>query len=56
MDFMSKEQNETVLAVSHGAACRQFMRYWAHTSDVDQQGPLKNCCKRAHYFSLPFSH
>lgn len=44
MDFMSKEQNETVLAVSHGAACRQFMRYWAHTSDVDQQGPLKNCC------------
>ena len=44
MDFMEKEQNEIVLAVSHGAACRQFMRYWAHTSDVDQKGQLGNCC------------
>ena len=20
------------------------MRYWAHTSDVDQKEPLSNCC------------
>lgn len=44
LDFMSKEPHETILAVSHGAACRQFMRYWAHTSEVDQKEPLRNCC------------
>ena len=25
------DENEAVLIVSHGAACRQFMRYWQHT-------------------------
>ncbi|WYJ77508.1 hypothetical protein DOK78_002146 [Enterococcus sp. DIV2402] len=43
-EFMSNETHETILAVSHGAACRQFMRYWAHTSEVDQKNPLGNCC------------
>ncbi|EHA7756854.1 histidine phosphatase family protein [Enterococcus faecalis] len=43
-DFMSKEQNKIVLAVSHGASCRQFMRYWSHTSEVDQKEALRNCC------------
>ena len=43
-DFMAVDPNETVLAVSHGAACRQFMRHWAHTSEVDQKEPLRNCC------------
>ncbi|OJG71151.1 hypothetical protein RV12_GL001590 [Enterococcus quebecensis] len=43
MEIM-KEAGETVLVVSHGAACRQFMRNWAHTSEVDQKDRLGNCC------------
>lgn len=39
-----EEDNEIVLAVSHGAACRQFMRYWEHTSSIDQQERIGNCC------------
>lgn len=39
-----KEAGKTVLAVSHGASCRQFMRNWAHTIDVDQKDRLGNCC------------
>jgi len=39
-----EEENEVVLIVSHGAACRQFMRYWQHTSPVDQKERLGNCC------------
>ncbi|HCE12187.1 MAG TPA: histidine phosphatase family protein [Enterococcus sp.] len=35
---------QSILIVSHGAACRQFMRQWAHTSAVDQKSPLKNGC------------
>lgn len=42
--IMKEEKKQTVLAVSHGAACRQFMRRWAHTSDVDQKERLENCC------------
>lgn len=42
--IMKNDDHNTVLAVSHGAACRQFMRYWAHTSDVDQKERLGNCC------------
>lgn len=44
LDIMRKEDHEVVLAVSHGASCRQFMRYWAHTSKVDVKERLKNCC------------
>ncbi|RHO29234.1 histidine phosphatase family protein [Amedibacterium intestinale] len=44
MDIMKKEDHQCVLAVSHGASCRQFMRYWEHTSSVDQKGRLDNCC------------
>ena len=42
--IMKNDDHKTVLAVSHGAACRQFMIYWAHTSDVDQKERLGNCC------------
>ncbi|MDV4149855.1 histidine phosphatase family protein [Clostridium sp. AL.422] len=42
--IMKNDGHNTVLAVSHGASCRNFMRYWAHTSDVDQKEPLGNCC------------
>lgn len=44
LEIMKKDDHDTVLAVSHGASCRQFMRYWAHTSDVDQKGRIGNCC------------
>ncbi|PAD37157.1 histidine phosphatase family protein [Terribacillus saccharophilus] len=36
--------NEVVLAVSHGATCRNFMRYWEHTSSVMQHERIGNCC------------
>lgn len=42
--IMEEEEKQTVLVVSHGAACRQFMRSWAHTSKVDQKERLGNCC------------
>ena len=44
LDIMRKDDHRIVLAVSHGASCRQFMRYWAHTSKVDQKERLGNCC------------
>lgn len=44
MDIMKQEDHQVVLAVSHGASCRQFMRYWTHTSDIDQKERLGNCC------------
>ncbi len=39
-----EEDNEVVLAVSHGAACRNFMRVWEHTSPIRQQARIGNCC------------
>ncbi|RAS73177.1 histidine phosphatase family protein [Priestia endophytica] len=39
-----EEDNEVVLIVSHGAACRQFMRYWEHTSSITQKEKISNCC------------
>lgn len=39
-----EEENKIVLAVSHGAACRQFMRYWEHTSSISQKERIGNCC------------
>lgn len=42
--IMKNNDHNTVLAVSHGAACRQFMMYWAHNSNVDQKERLGNCC------------
>lgn len=38
------EDNEVVLAVSHGAACRNFMRVWEHKSPIRQQARIGNCC------------
>jgi len=43
-DIMRNEDHQAVLAVSHGASCRQFMRYWAHTTDLDQKERIGNCC------------
>ena len=44
IDLVQKDTGESILAVSHGASCRQFMRYWAHESSIDQEAPLANCC------------
>ncbi|MBY7142276.1 histidine phosphatase family protein [Virgibacillus sp. NKC19-3] len=42
-DIMEQD-NKVVLAVSHGAACKNFMRYWEHTSVITQQEKIGNCC------------
>jgi len=39
-----EEDNEVVLAVSHGAALRNFMRVWEHRSSIVQQDRIGNCC------------
>lgn len=44
LEIMNRDAHDSVLAVSHGAACRQFMRAWAHTSSLDQKGRIGNCC------------
>lgn len=44
LKIMQEEKGNTVLAVSHGASCRQFMRTWSHTSQIDQQSGMANCC------------
>ena len=43
LDIMLNEDHQVVLTVSHGASCRQFMRYWAHTSELDQKERIGNC-------------
>lgn len=43
-EIMKKDDHNCVLAVSHGASCRQFMRYWQHNTHVTQQERLGNCC------------
>lgn len=44
LSIMHETSGNSILAVSHGAACRQFMRAWQHTSDVDQKERIGNCC------------
>lgn len=44
LTIMNKENHNVVLTVSHGAACRAFMRYWSHTSTLDHIGKIGNCC------------
>jgi broad specificity phosphatase PhoE len=41
---LMEDDNKVVLAVSHGAACRNFMRVWEHTSSITQQERIGNCC------------
>lgn len=43
-EIMSRDDHNIVLAVSHGAACRTFMRFWGHKSSVDHIGRIGNCC------------
>ncbi len=44
LEIMQKEDHDSVLMVSHGAACRTFMRFWGHKSSVDHIGKIGNCC------------
>lgn len=44
LELMQQDGHKTVLAVSHGAACRQFMRHWEHTSSIEQISKIMNCC------------
>lgn len=40
---MARPDYHSVLAISHGGACRAFMRYWEENQQVDQKSRLRNC-------------
>lgn len=44
LTIVKQSSGENILAVSHGASCRQFMREWQHTSNIDQKERIGNCC------------
>ena len=52
MNIMLEDDHKIVLAVSHGASCRTFMRFWGHKSTVDHIGKIGNCC----VFKFEFEH
>ncbi len=43
-EIMEKEGHESVLAVSHGAACAQFYRAWEKYAKVLKTERFYNCC------------
>lgn len=43
-DIMNQEDHESVLAVSHGAACAQFYRQWEQHAKVIKKERFYNCC------------
>lgn len=43
-EIMEKDNHNSVLAVSHGAACAQFYRAWEDYAKVKRTGRLYNCC------------
>lgn len=45
LEIMATIDNDLpTLIVSHGAACRNFMRVWEHLAKVDCNQRLGNCC------------
>jgi len=44
LEIMNRNDHHIVLAVSHGAACRGFMRYWEKNQKINQKERLGNCC------------
>ena len=42
--IMARPDHRCVLAVSHGGACRAFMRYWEQNQKVELHTRLCNCC------------
>ena len=43
-EIMERDGHQTVLAVSHGGACRAFMRYWEKNQKAELKGRVGNCC------------
>lgn len=43
-ELVSTSHKENLLIVSHGAACRNFMRAWEHNQKLTLNEPLRNCC------------
>ncbi len=43
LNIMRKDGHQSVLAVSHGGACAQFMLAWLHTSRISQVRGIGNC-------------
>lgn len=43
-ELVSTSHKENLLIVSHGAACRNFMRAWEHNQKFSLNEPLRNCC------------
>ena len=43
-DIAQLAKGDSILVVSHGAACAQFVRAWEHTSALRQNKRLSNCC------------
>jgi Fructose-2,6-bisphosphatase len=44
LEIMQQPNKNTVLVVSHGAACAQFARHWEEKSQAGIARGLKNCC------------
>ena len=49
IDIMENNTGENILAVSHGAFCGQFRKYWDYNSDPEYKieksiGRIGNCC------------
>jgi len=44
IDIMDRDNHDTVLAVSHGAACAQFFLEWQHYGEVVIKERIHNCC------------
>ncbi|QIL47016.1 histidine phosphatase family protein [Vagococcus coleopterorum] len=44
LKIMTEDPNDSILVVSHGAACAQFMRNWQHLSQIETPKGIKNCC------------
>lgn len=43
LQIMQQDDHQTVLAVSHGASCGQFMLNWEHTSKLPKILGIGNC-------------
>lgn len=43
LEIMQQDDHQTVLAVSHGASCGQFMLNWEHTSKLPKILGIGNC-------------
>lgn len=43
LEIMQQDDHQTVLAVSHGASCGQFMLNWEHTSKLPKIVGIGNC-------------